>query len=59
LAFAWAVGLVLFAMEKMSWRLAEVSKHNQQLFMFSRTDAAEQAGVEFHSGIVAEAADLI
>jgi len=46
-------------MEKMSWRLAEVSKHNQQLFMFSRTDAAEQAGVEFHSGIVAEAADLI
>ena len=46
-------------MEKMSWSFAEVSKHNQQLCMFSRTDAAEQAGVEFQPGIVAEAADLI
>jgi len=43
----------------MSWRCAEVSKHNQQLFMFSRTNAAEQAGVEFRPDVVAQAADLI
>ena len=46
-------------MEKMSWRLAEVSKHNQQLFMFSQTGAAEQAGVELRPGVVAQAADPI
>jgi len=43
----------------MSWCFAGVSKHNQQLFMFSWTDAAEQADVEFRRGFVAEASDLI
>ena len=35
----------------MSWCFAGVSKHNQQLFMFSWTDAAEQADVDFRRGL--------
>jgi hypothetical protein len=53
------MGLVPFAMKRMSWRLAEASRHNQQWCMFSRTDAAKQVGVEFRPTVVAEAADLI
>jgi hypothetical protein len=52
------MGLVPFAMKRMSWRFAEASRHNQQWFMFSRTAAAKQAGVEFRPSVVAEAADL-
>jgi hypothetical protein len=41
------LGLVPFQAGRMSCRLREFSEHNQQLFMFSQTGAAEQDGGGF------------
>jgi hypothetical protein len=46
------VGLVPFVPGRKSCRFADFSAHNQQLFMFSQTDAAEQAGVEFRPSVL-------